>query len=160
MNRLTLSVLRHDHGTAELRGTVQDGEFAGAGSAWFRAETLETFCASLTAYPIDPAAAPFIAGGYWDDNGGELQETHLAIRITPFDSRGALQVSVRMESPAAMNEPPDRRRSVSTWFVVGYNDLQRFQSRLAKVLAGVGDEAVLTSTLAFPSDAGLGEGRT
>lgn len=46
-----------------------------------------------------------------------------------------------------MNEPADRGRSVSTWFIVGYNDLQLFHSAFAKVLAGAADEAVLTSTL-------------
>lgn len=147
MNRLTLTVTPDDDGTAELRGSVQADGFAGSGSAWFNVEKLEAFCASLAAYPIDGTSAPFIAGGYWDDDGEKLQETHLAVRIAPFDSLGALRVSVQMEEPTAMNEPADRRRSVSTWFVVGYNDLQLFQSGLAKVLAGTSDEAVLTSTL-------------
>lgn len=147
MDRLTLIVMPDDDGAAELRGCVQGDGFAGSGSAWFNIEALEAFCASLTAYPIDPRSAPFIAGGYWDEGGEKLRETHLSIRFTPFDSRGAIQVSVQMGEPAAMNEPADRGRSVSTWFVVGYNDLQVFQSALANVLAGSGDEAVLTSTL-------------
>lgn len=146
MNRLTLTVIPDNDGTVEVRGSVQGDGFAGSGSAWFDVEALEAFYASLAVYPIDPASPPFIAGGYWDDEGETLRETHLAVRIAPFDSRGALQVSVQVEEPPAMNEPADRRRRVSTWFVVGYNDVQLFQSGLAKVLAGASDEAVLTST--------------
>lgn len=148
MDQLALTIMPDDDGTAELRGRVEGEGFAGSGSAWFNVEMLEAFCASLTAYPIDPSAPPFIAGGYWDEGGEKLKETHLAIRVAPFDSRGALQVSVQMGEPAAMNEPADRGRNVSTWFVIGYNDLQLFQSAFAKVLAGVADEAVLVSTLA------------
>jgi hypothetical protein len=147
MDRLTLTLRPDDDGTVELRGSVQGGEFAGSGSAWFDVEALKAFCSSLAAYPIDPRSPPSIAGGYWDKSGGKLRETHLAVRITPFDSRGAIQVSVQMAEPAAMNESADRGRNVSTWFVVGYNDLQLFQSALTKVLAGTSDEAVLTTTL-------------
>lgn len=148
MNRLALTITPDEDGTAELRGRVQGDGFAGSGSAWFNVEMLEAFCASLAAYPIDPSSVASIAGGYWDERGEKLKETHLAIRIAPSDSRGALQVSVQMGEPAAMNEPADRARNVSTWFVVGYNDLQLFHSAFAKVLAGVADEAVLVSTLA------------
>lgn len=147
MDRLTLTVMPDDDGTAELRGHVLGKEFAGAGSAWFNVEALEAFCARLNAYPIDPQSAPVIAGGYWDERGEKLRETHLAIRVTPFDGLGALRVSIQMGEPAAMNEPADRGRSVSTWFVVGYNDLRLFQSAFARVLTGAADEAVLTSTL-------------
>lgn len=147
MDQLTLTLVPDNDGTAELRGRVQGNGFAGSGSAWFNVEALEAFCASLAAYPIDPSSAPFIAGGYWDERGEKLEEVHLAIRVTAFDSRGTIQVSVQMGDPSAMNEPADRGRSVSTWFVVGYNDVHRFQSAFAKVLAGATDEAVLASTL-------------
>lgn len=96
MDRLILTVVPDDEWTTELRGRVEGDEFAGSGSAWFNIEALEAFCTSLSAYPIDPASAPFIAGGYWDEFGAELRETHLSIRITPFNSRGAIQVSVEL----------------------------------------------------------------
>lgn len=146
MDQLTLTVTLDDDGTAELRGHIQGNGFVGSGSAWFNVDEVEAFCANLAAYPIDANSPPFIAGGYWDGRGG-LRETLLAIRVAPLDARGYLHVSVQMGRPAAMNEPADRAQGVSTWFVVGYNDVQRFQSALVKALTGHGDEAVLVSSL-------------
>jgi hypothetical protein len=148
MDQLRLTVVhRDDDRTEELRAHVQGGGFFGVGSAWFASSTLDAFCTSLAAYPIDPNCVPYIAGGYWEDSGKDLKETHLAICVAPYDSLGALQVSIQLAEPAGMNEHPNRGRSVSTWFVVGYNDLQVFQAAFAKVLQGYADEAILTTTL-------------
>ncbi|TAJ69957.1 MAG: hypothetical protein EPO51_20770 [Phenylobacterium sp.] len=144
MNRLTLTLAPDDDGTAELRGSVEGEGFSGSGAAWFDRDALEAFCASLAAYPIDRQSPPALAGGYWD--GQKLRETHLSVRVVPYDALGALQVSVHLGTPAAGNEPADRGRGVTTWFLAGYNDLDRFRAAFAKVLNGAADEAVLTST--------------
>jgi hypothetical protein len=147
MNRLIFSFSPDDYGSAELHACVYADGFSGSGSAWFNIDALKDFCASLAAYPIDPKSPPSLEGGYWEDGGKKLSEAHLSVRVEPYGGRGALKVNVHLRDPAAMNEPADRARSVSTWFVVGYNDLQRFGTAFAKVLGGVAEEAVLTSTL-------------
>lgn len=140
MTRLTLMCSRNpDDATAELHATVDSGGFSGSGSAWFNIDEIAAFCASLSTYPIDPAAAPSIKGGYWDASG-KLAESHLSIRIEPSGSTGALKAIVNLALPYD-------GREVRTWLIVGYNDLDRFRADLAKSDSSGVSKATLTSTL-------------
>lgn len=147
MNRLIFTVSPDEYGAVELHACVHTESFSGSGSAWFNVANLQDFCASLATYPVDPKSPLSLEGGYWEDSGKKLREAHVSVRVEPHGGRGELKVNVHLREPAAMNEPKDRARSVTTWFVVGYNDLQRFGAALAKVLGGLAEEAVLTSTL-------------
>ena len=146
MNILKLSFSPDDDGTGELHALVQADGFAGSGSAWFKVEELEAFCASIGNYPLEQHAHPFIAGGFWSDDGA-LDRTNLALRISPHNSRGTLRVIVELAEPPAGNEPGELLRRVITWFTVGYNDLSRFQTAFGRLLSGAAEEAVLTSTM-------------
>jgi hypothetical protein len=61
-----------------------------------------------------------------------------------YGGAGALKVTVQLAEFLADDEPADRLRGVSTWFVVGYNDLKRFQTAFENLLKGRATEAVLT----------------
>ncbi|HEY3887134.1 MAG TPA: hypothetical protein VGL73_01075, partial [Caulobacteraceae bacterium] len=57
---------------------------------------------------------------------------------------GELKVTVQLAEFLADDDPVDHLRGVTTWFVVGYNDLRRFQTAFENLLKGRATEAVLT----------------
>jgi hypothetical protein len=108
---------------------------------------LQRSCDRLGDYPLSKPLS--LAGGYGDRSGRRTQ-THLSLRIAPWDHKGALLVKVALADPNEHHDPwAERRRNVRTSFVVGYNDLGRFQSALRRLLSGHSNQALLKPSQDF-----------
>ncbi|MBC6981388.1 hypothetical protein [Caulobacter sp. 17J80-11] len=143
MHSLTARYEPDDDGTGELLITVQ-GDYAGTGAAWFSEDQLNAFCDALERYPLDKADLPRLEGGYWDDTKrGGLKERHVGLLVAPHDALGSLSVSVSLAEPAENADPYARRRAVTTWFLVGYNEVAQFARELKRLVAGGPGSAVL-----------------
>ncbi len=147
MSTLRLTYSRDDDGTGELFASVEAEGFSGRGSAWFNSDDLSAFCSRLGDYPLQAERLPRLEGGYWKSAGAGLKETHLSVIVTPHDHSGSLRVIVTVAEPTYEGNAPGLSRRAHTWFLVGYNDLERFQAVLRNVLAGSANEAVLSSEL-------------
>jgi hypothetical protein len=88
---------------------------------------------------------PSIAGGHFL-NDATLGQTYLSVKVAPYNSRGTLIVSVTLAEPPSDNALRDRVAMIRTWFTFDYNDLDRFQSGLVKLLAGETHEALLSGS--------------
>lgn len=139
---LRLTYTHDNDRLGELRGVVHANGFAGTGAAWFGKDALFAFCDSLRAYPLPAAEPPTLAGGRWGDHG-TLDRVLFLLQIAPAGGSGALRVMVQFTDPHEQDEPDDLAHRVRTWFVVGYNDLDRFQAAFRRLLAGEADQAVL-----------------
>jgi hypothetical protein len=142
MSTLRLTYAPEDEWHGKLQATIEGEGFAGTGSAWFRADQLREFCDRLGEYPLRTEELPVLEGGYWNADES-LGQVHLSIRIAPHNPGGALRVSVVVAEPVEADDDLDRLRLARNWFVVGYNDLTRFQSGVRRLLTGELHEAVL-----------------
>lgn len=151
MNRLELRYKPENESSGELLAKVQSGKFSGIGSAWLRVEDLRSFVKHSLAFPLDANALPEIFGGHLV---GERQilEKHLAIKIEPCGSRGALRVSIELAVPIYDSHPLWKAEndtlghSLMTRFLVTYNDLDAFARDFLEVIDGTKDTATLSAT--------------
>jgi hypothetical protein len=145
---LGLSYRPDDEWHGQLDATVRSGAFSGRGSAWFNREQLkETFTAALRAFPLSANDPPMIEGGFWSkEQSGSLDQSHLRIRIRPYNARGTLLVQVDLATECWTSPDNDLQQSLTARFLVEYAALGEFASHLEEVLDGKRDKAVLSGT--------------
>lgn len=143
MNALRLIYRPEDEWHGELFGRVESEGFCGHGSAWFGIGQLRDFCALAGSFPISGSEQPSLAGGFYDDNDHTLKQCHLGVWLSPHDSRGSIQVMVTLATPGWTSEAAEPSQSVTTRFLVGYRDVERFRMSLEAMLDGQVDEATL-----------------
>jgi hypothetical protein len=145
---LRLTYKPDDEWLGELDAVVSSGAFSGCGSAWFdRANVKKTFVAALRAFPLTSASPPVIEGGFWSkDKQGGLDQCHLRIEVTPYDSRGTLLVRIDLATQSWKTPDIDRQHAVTVRFLTGYAAIAEFADTLDRVLDGVTEQAVLKGT--------------
>lgn len=143
---LSLTYEPDTDGTGEIFATVRSGGFSGKGSAWFdRTNVKETFVAELRPFPL--TATPLIEGGFWNkDKGGMLDQCHLRIAVTSYNSCGALLVRVDLATASWQTPDVDRQQTVTVRFLAEYAAIAKFADDFERVLDGAKDQAVLAGT--------------
>lgn len=142
-HKLILTYTPEDEVHGELRASIESAGYIGQGSAWFSAEKLHSFCAAIGEYPISSESPPSLNGGYWNDEGQVLVQTHVGLTVTPYDVRGSLLVSVQLSTPIWELEGHNLHRSVEAHFRIDYPSLQSFRASLVALVASEADAATL-----------------
>jgi hypothetical protein len=141
---LRITYAPDDEWLGVLDAVVKSGAFSGRGAAWFDRETLKTgFVRALRAFPISATDPPMIEGGFWNKDKPILDQRHLGIAITPYNSRGSLLVRVDLMTEFHESSENDHRQSVTARFLTEYAALDPFASHLEQVLDGRRDVALL-----------------
>jgi hypothetical protein len=142
---LRLSYRPDDAWLGELDAVVRSGAFSGQGSAWFNRVSLkETFVAALRAYPLTSTAPPMLEGGFCSkENRGSLDQCHLRIVVTPYDSRGTLLARIDLATQSWKTPDIDQQQSVTVRFLTEYAAVGEFADALDRVLDGANEQAIL-----------------
>jgi hypothetical protein len=142
---LRLTYSPDDEWLGELNAVVRSGAFAGQGSAWFdRLHLKEAFVDRLRAFPLSAAIPPTIEGGFWSKKDpGSLDQCHLRIVVSPYNSRGTLLVRVDLATQSRDKPDIDQQQSVTARFLTEYAAAERFGEDIGHVLEGSMEIAVL-----------------
>jgi hypothetical protein len=118
------------------------------GSAWFdRTHVKNTFVTPLRAFPLLAATPPMIQGGFWSaGNQGTLDQCHLRIVVTPYDSRGTQLARIDLATPSWKTPDIDQQQAVTVRFRAEYAAVADFADVLDRVLDGANEPAVLRGT--------------
>lgn len=145
MSTLHLRFVREDEWHGQLIATVSSKGFAGRVAAWFRTDELHRFSHECGAYPLDGAALPYIAGGFFGSAPGasEPEQLHLGIDVVPHDVRGRLRITVRLATEVWGTDESDLGCNVAVRFVVTYGELGPFASAVSALAEGLVEEALL-----------------
>jgi hypothetical protein len=142
---LRLSFRLDETWLGELDAVVKSGAFSGQGSAWFKPVSLkETFVAALRAYPLTSTAPPMMEGGFGSmKNPGSLDQCHLRIVVTPYDSSGTLLARIDLATQSWKTPDIDQQQSVTVRFLTEYAAVGEFADALDRVLDGSNEQAIL-----------------
>jgi hypothetical protein len=145
---LRLAYKPDDEWLGELDAVVRSGAFSGKGSAWFdRIYLKETFVAALRAFPLTSTSPPMIEGGFWSkDSQRSLDQCHLRIVFTPYNSRGTLLVRIDLATQSRKTPDIDQQHSVTVRFLTDYAAVAEFADTLDRVLDGANEQAILKGT--------------
>ncbi|WP_172451740.1 hypothetical protein [Sphingobium sp. SA916] len=106
-----------DEWCGELFVSVAADGCAGIGSAWFNKEQLREFATALTAFPLS-ADNPVRLDGSLGGNDQTPPQTTIDLTLEPFDVRGAVRVTAKLESTVWQNADRELPKTVSTRFQV------------------------------------------
>lgn len=142
-HKLILTYTSENEHDGELCASVEGVGYSGQGAAWFNVAQLQSFCAALAAYPISSDTPPSLSGGYWNEDGTAIVQTHVGLTIAPYDIRGSLLVSIQLSAPIWELDGHDMHRCVTTHFRTDYPSLDRFRASLILALEIEGEAATL-----------------
>jgi hypothetical protein len=134
-------------GTGELFAEVQQGAFAGSGSAWFGVEEVAAFGASLRdTFPIPSGVQVSLRGGFWSKTGAPtLEERHLELRVYPVGGAGAVGIRVELATPVDSGTRQESQCSVGAELLTNYEQLRTFGSSIVALVRNSGEPAVLNA---------------
>lgn len=140
LHELRLTCRPESEFDGELCASIESADYRGQAAAWFNADELRAFCASLGAYPIPSAEPPCFKAGNWSKAGKDLVQ--IGLTIAPHGPRGLL-VSVLLSSPIWELDDLDLHRSAEVHFRTDYPSLDRFRTSLSALLASGTGTAIL-----------------
>jgi hypothetical protein len=130
-NSLRLHFEPDTDGTGELFAEVQQGPFAGTSSAWFGAEEVARFGATLRdTFPLARGSPITLSGGYWSKSGASLLERHLELRAYPVGGAGVIGMRVELATPLYSDARQESQFSVAVELLTNYEELRRFGSSI------------------------------
>jgi hypothetical protein len=85
-----------------------------------------------------------VEGGFWSkDNQRGLDQCHLRIVVTPYDSRGTLLARIELATQSWKTPDIDQQHSVTVRFLTDYAAVAEFAGTLDRVLDGANEQAIL-----------------
>jgi hypothetical protein len=143
-SELRLRYIPEDEWTGDLVAKVHSDGFSGSGSAHFdRTYVKETFITALSEFPLIAEHPPTIEGGFLKN--GVIDQCHLRLTVTPYDSKGHLVACVELATPVWKTASQDKQQMVTARYLTSYEAVSRFARELEAMLEGNAEEAVLQS---------------
>jgi hypothetical protein len=124
-------------GTGELFANVRRNEFAGAGSAWFHVNEVETFGRSLAStFPIPPNTEICLKGGYWKAGAHppELEDVLVGIKVYPVGAMGTIGVRVEVTDGCFEGQRQESRATLSLELLTDYESIKAFGESTAQLV--------------------------